>query len=95
MKKWERRPPLGKVPFDSFVATGPSPRVDGESPKHCVVYDWHGFQWDPYPGAKGLDADPDFYEWLEHWEPTFEQADEWKWGGRLGNEHRVPPNKII
>lgn len=78
-KKWERRPPLGKVPFDSFIAVGPSPRVDGEVPKHCVVYDWHGFQWDPHPGADGFDGEPDFYEWLEEEEPEFEEAKKWMW----------------
>ena len=93
MKKWARRPPMGKVPFDSFVATGPSPRTD--KAKHCVVYNWQGFQWDPYPGADGLDGDPDFYEWLEREEPIIEETDEWMWGGYLNGKNRTPPTKII
>ena len=87
------RPVEWKTPFDSYVATGPSPRTD--KAKHCVVHDWGGFRWDPYPGANGLDGEPDLYEWLVEKDVEFEKAEEWKWGEWIGGKRRVPPVKIV
>jgi hypothetical protein len=66
------RPLPFKTPFDSFVAVGSSPRTDDA--KHCVVYDWDGFAWDPYPGANGLVGDPQLYEWLVKEDPDFDST---------------------
>lgn len=87
------RPVKWKTPFDSYVATGPSPRTD--KAKHCVVHDWGGFRWDPYPGANGLDGEPDLYEWLVEEDPTFEKSDKWQWGEWVDGKRRVPPVNIV
>lgn len=67
-----------QTPFDSFTAVGSSPRTDRA--KHVVVYDWDGFQWDPYPNASGLDSEPDFFEWLTEIEFEIQKTDKQSWG---------------